>query len=147
MAGVAKLFDGHILNSSNEEVDLNDEKYQGKVIALYFSAHWCPPCRGFTPTLTEFYKTHTKEKNFEIIFISSDRDERAFNEYCKDMPWLKLMYSERKKKEELGRKFQITGIPTLILLDADSGDVLCKDARDRIQHRDPRGEFFPWKTL
>lgn len=40
MAGVAKLFDGHILNSSNEEVDLNDEKYQGKIIALYFSAHW-----------------------------------------------------------------------------------------------------------
>jgi hypothetical protein len=40
MAGVAKLFDGHILNKSNEEVDLNDEKYNGKVIGLYFSAHW-----------------------------------------------------------------------------------------------------------
>ncbi len=20
-----------------------------KVIGIYFSAHWCPPCRGFTP--------------------------------------------------------------------------------------------------
>jgi hypothetical protein len=40
MAGVAKLFDGHILNKSNEEVNLNDEKYKGKVIGLYFSAHW-----------------------------------------------------------------------------------------------------------
>ncbi len=40
MAGVAKLFDGHILNKSNEEIDLNDEKYKGKVIGLYFSAHW-----------------------------------------------------------------------------------------------------------
>ena len=40
MSGIAKFFDGHIINKSNEEVDLNDEKYSGKVIALYFSAHW-----------------------------------------------------------------------------------------------------------
>ena len=40
MAGVAKLFNGHILDKSNRNVDLNDEKYQGKVIGLYFSAHW-----------------------------------------------------------------------------------------------------------
>jgi hypothetical protein len=40
MAGVAKLFDGHIFNKSKEEIDLNDEKYHGKIIGLYFSAHW-----------------------------------------------------------------------------------------------------------
>jgi nucleoredoxin len=97
--------------------------------------------------LVEFYKTHAKDKQLELIFVSSDRDERAFNEYSKDMPWLKLTYSERKKKEELGKKFQITGIPTLLLLDGDTGEILCKDARDNIQHKDPRGETFPWKSL
>ncbi len=40
MAGVEKLFGGHILDKSGEEVDLKDEKYKGKVIGLYFSAHW-----------------------------------------------------------------------------------------------------------
>jgi hypothetical protein len=40
MAGVAKLFDEHILNKSDEEVDLNDEEYEEKTIGLYFSAHW-----------------------------------------------------------------------------------------------------------
>ncbi len=106
----------------------------------------CPPCRAFTPTLIEFYKIHSKEKNFEIIFISSDRDDRAFNEYYKDMPWLTLDYSERKIKEDLTKKFEITGIPTLLLLDGDSGDIIYKDARDKIQHKDPRGESFPWKS-
>jgi nucleoredoxin len=97
--------------------------------------------------LIDFYRLHGKEKNFEIIFISSDRDEKAFNEYCKDMPWLTLSYSERKKKEELAKKYQLTGIPTLILIDADSGDVICKDARDNIQHKDTKVEAFPWKSL
>lgn len=106
----------------------------------------CPPCRGFTPILTEFYKAHAKEKNLEIIFISSDRDQHAFDDYYKDMPWLALTYSERKKKEELGKRFQISGIPTLVLLDGDTADVICKDARDKIQHKDLRGDSFPWKS-
>ena len=25
------------------------------IICIYFSAHWCPPCRGFTPILKNFY--------------------------------------------------------------------------------------------
>jgi len=27
----------------------------GKKVLVYFSAHWCPPCRGFTPLLKEAY--------------------------------------------------------------------------------------------
>ena len=26
-----------------------------KVVLFYFSAHWCPPCRAFTPVLKDFY--------------------------------------------------------------------------------------------
>jgi len=106
----------------------------------------CPPCRGFTPVLVEFYKKYNKEKNFEIIFISSDRDEKSFDEYYKDMPWLTLDFNERKKKEELGKKFNVTGIPTFILLDGDSGNIICRDARNQVQHQDNQGENFPWKS-
>ena len=27
-----------------------------KFVAIYFGAHWAPPCRLFTKTLTDFYK-------------------------------------------------------------------------------------------
>jgi len=34
-----------------------DAALAGKdVILVYFSAHWCPPCRAFTPVLKDFYE-------------------------------------------------------------------------------------------
>jgi nucleoredoxin len=54
----------------------------GKTVALYFSAHWCGPCRGFTPELVKVYN-ELKEggKAFEIVFISSDQDQETFDGY------------------------------------------------------------------
>ena len=40
MSGVAKLFNDNVLNKSDEKVDFNDDKYDGTVFGLYFSAHW-----------------------------------------------------------------------------------------------------------
>jgi nucleoredoxin len=114
---------------------------------LFFVFYFrCPPCRSFTPKLIKFYETHAEEKNFEIIFLSSDSDEESFDEYYKDMPWLKLNYDQQDKKDELEEKFEVDGIPTLILLDGDSGDVICTDARKQIQDKDKDGDKFPWKA-
>ena len=74
---------------------------EGKTVGIYFSAHWCPPCRGFTPKLAEFYKKYHTEKNFEIVFVSSDKNEGEFQEYYKEMPWLALPYSDRDRKVSL----------------------------------------------
>jgi len=69
----------------------------GSVVGLYFSAHWCPPCRGFTPKLIEFYKKMSG-KDFEVVFVSSDKDESQFNEYYGSMPWLALPFINRDGK-------------------------------------------------
>ena len=55
------------------------ERLAGKVKLLYFSAHWCPPCRGFTPELVKAYtKLKAVGRDFEVVFISSDRDLAGF---------------------------------------------------------------------
>merc|ERR1719492_580215 len=71
----------------------------GETLGIYFSAHWCPPCRGFTPKLVESYKTMmAKGLNFEVIFASSDKDEAAFKEYYGEMPWLALPHGDKRKE-------------------------------------------------
>ena len=70
---------GPKLLSKNGEVD-TAATLKDKVVGIYFSAHWCPPCRSFTPELAKTYSllTETQQKNFEIVFVSSDNDESGF---------------------------------------------------------------------
>jgi len=129
-----------IVNKAGEESSGAD--LMGKVYAFYFSAHWCPPCRGFTPQLAEWYTNGLKEKGLEIVFVSSDKTEDAFKEYFAEQPWLALDYSDRKMKEALSTMFGVQGIPSVVLIDAD-GSIISKDGRGSIAG-DPTGENFPW---
>lgn len=117
------------------------ELLSGKsAVGIYFSAHWCPPCRGWTPKLAEWYTAGLKEK-MEILFVSSDRDKKAFDEYFAEMPWKALSFDQRDKKGELSDLFNVEGIPTFVVLDAD-GNVVTTDGRSKVT-KDPTGADFP----
>lgn len=71
-------------------------------LGLYFSAHWCPPCRSFTPELARKYTKYKQQyPSFEIVFVSSDRSENDFDSYFSEMPWLALPFNEEGKKVNL----------------------------------------------
>merc|ERR1712224_750716 len=42
-----------------------------RAVLVYFSAHWCPPCRGFTPVLSKAYSAYD-QGDVEVVFVSSD---------------------------------------------------------------------------
>jgi len=115
-------------------------KASGKAIGIYFSAHWCPPCRGFTPKLAEFYKDGLKDK-MEIFFVSSDRDKKSFDEYFAEMPWQALPFEKRTEKGTLSDMFGVSGIPAFVVLNND-GTVITTDGRSKVMS-DPKGENLP----
>ncbi|GAB4839792.1 hypothetical protein Ancab_020502 [Ancistrocladus abbreviatus] len=118
-----------LINRSAEKVLVSD--LVGKNILLYFSAHWCPPCRAFLPKLVELYhKIKERNEAFEVIFISSDSDQDAFNEYFATMPWLALPFGDQRKNS-LTRSFRVNGIPKLVAI-GPNGKTVTTEARDLI---------------
>ena len=110
-------------------------------IAIYFSAHWCPPCR-FTPHLADWWKQSLKDKGMKIVFVSSDRDEASFESYYGSQPWAALPFADRDAKARLAKQFKVSGIPSLVIVDAE-GATISTDGRSVVT-KDPTGENYPW---
>eukprot|EP00759_Apiculatamorpha_spiralis_P040868 PhF_6_TR39657/c0_g3_i1/m.58848/K17609/NXN; nucleoredoxin len=125
--------------SSTTTIDIKTA-LSGKYVMLYFSAHWCPPCRGFTPRLADFYRKHASSKGFEIVFISSDKDDPSFRGYFEAMPWLAVPFAQ----SYVSRHFDVQGIPKLLLYGAD-GQLLCSTTRDKVVG-DPEARGWPWSS-
>jgi len=125
--------------------DVPRSAIEGKTLGLYFSAHWCPPCRKFTPELAQTY-TKMKDKgvteNFEIIFVSSDRDNTDFEKYHAEQPWLALPFAQRDLAQCLKKACEVDGIPTLTIIGPD-GTIINANGRSALA-KDKEGANFPW---
>lgn len=126
-----------------------------KYVLLYFSAHWCPYCRSFTPLLRDFYEKHHEALDFEVLFLSLDNSEEDMRQYfihdhgC----WTAFPFEDAKLVfEEWKTAENIESIPTLVVLERDHRHpvtgvcvfrLLTKEGRDRVQE-DPEGRNFPW---
>jgi len=127
------------------EETVGKEAIEGKHLGLYFSAHWCPPCRSFTPKLAEWYRKVKVdlEDKFEIIFCSGDRDEDGMKSYYQEQreaggEWLCMPYDV---KDNLDPVFEVQGIPCFIIVDPE-GKVVNKTARSIVPDAEAGG--FPW---
>ena len=106
-----------------------------RLVALYFSAHWCGPCRGFTPMLIEFYNFLKEEvaptHGLEIVFVSSDRNEAEFEQYYSSMPFKSVPFANRALAQQLKSVFGVRGIPSLVVLDTMSGRIVVSPDESR----------------
>ena len=52
--GLSALFPDGLLSPTGDAVSVDILKDK-PLIGVYFSAHWCGPCRKFTPKLVEYF--------------------------------------------------------------------------------------------
>lgn len=100
--------------------------YKGKLVMLDFWATWCGPCIGEIPNMKKAYEEH-HEKGFEILGISFDQENMAdkvkdFLEK-REMPWAQI-YEGKFWDTSLGKMHDVSGIPFVLLVDGDSGEIL-----------------------
>jgi len=102
----------------------NAEALKGKVVAIYFSAGWCQPCKAFTPQLIQVYSKLkiADGKDFEIVLVSADRSQEAFTDYFGKMPWLAVDFADAETRSSLSAACGVQGIPMLAIFN-EQGQV------------------------
>ncbi|CAH1431023.1 unnamed protein product [Lactuca virosa] len=114
-----------LLSPTGAQIKISD--LHDKIVGIYFSANWYPQCQSFTKLLIQVYEQIKAKKGsaFEIIFVSSDEDLNAFNNYYQsNMPWLAIPFSDLETKKALNNRFDVEGIPCLIILQPDDAGIV-----------------------
>lgn len=132
--------DANIINNNNDNINIS-ELNEKKIIGLYFSASWCPPCCKFTPILSTLYEDMLEYyDDIEIIFISWDENNEDFNNYRNKMSFLALSFNNQNIKDKLNEEYNITQIPTLIFINLLDNSII-NNGKEIIQNSNGNIEY------
>jgi nucleoredoxin len=126
--GIKRLFgsleNGTLLkNLKDQPISLGEALGGKEFVLLYASAHWCGPCRQFTPNLASWYQSLGASRTVEVVFLSADREERGFQTYFSSMPWLAVEFDDPAREQLMGL-LNVRGIPQLAVVDGRTGRVI-----------------------
>jgi thiol-disulfide isomerase/thioredoxin len=103
------------------------EDFKGKLVYIDFWATWCGPCRYELPFLQALEKDYHGKK-VVFVSISLDDNKTAWQKMVKEQSMKGVqLYGEGAWKSFVATNYQIRGIPTFFLIDAN-GNILKPNA-------------------
>lgn len=133
-----------LLDADGAPVDASS--LNGKRVALYFSAGWCPMCTSFEPSLMQFVAAaESAGKPVSLIYVASDRSKGDAMARAKAMGLMQVEYdgdARAKLKKQFGvwsgsESFEFgftgrrSGVPALVVLSEDGAEIEFIDAERR----------------
>ena len=136
---ILPMLDGALENEDG--IPQPPEAIKGKIVGLYFSAGWCPPCRRFSPELAQFQEQNSDE--FVVCFVSSDRSEADMLSFVKGKSFLRVPFGSPTRRQ-IQAKLGVSMLPTLLIIGTD-GHILTDWGRMAVT-RNPSGCIEAWKA-
>ena len=136
-----------------QENGVPDKIEPGKITALYMSAKWCGPCRGFTPELVKFRNQNAD--HFQFVFVSFDKSKAQQLQYMvEDEMNTPSIPFDLKEKDQLIADKANEGIPQLLVY-SPQGTLITRNGRELIQSGQDSSDigntnvygFKQWKSM
>jgi len=101
--------------------------FKGKYVFVDFWATWCVPCVVEVPNVVALHKALGGRKDFDIIGVSLDIDEKAVRKYIKDnkLIWTQV-FGDKSGADKMADQFGAVAIPATFLISPD-GRIVAAD--------------------
>lgn len=100
--------------------------FKGQIVMLDCWATWCGPCIREIPNMKKAYADWNSE-GYEILGVSFDQADmeekiQDFREK-RELPWPQI-YAGMGWDTPIGRQYDVSGIPFVLLVDGDTGKII-----------------------